>query len=217
LITPPSILVCFAVPQEAQFFRVNGEGSVATIITGMGKDNASIATRAQLVRRPATLVLTCGFAGGLDPDLPVGTVVFESDKEDALAFALANAGAQRGRFYSADRVAITREEKHALRVRTKADAVEMESGAIRDICKKAGIPSATIRVISDGAKEDLPLNFNAVLGPDHQISPGKLAWELIRRPGKIPALLALRKTTTTAARQLAAVLDAVLLGLLAGG
>jgi hypothetical protein len=82
----------------------------------------------------------------------------------------------------------------------------MESGAIQDACRAAHIPCATVRVISDQADEDLPLDFNALSKPDKNLDFGKLAWAIARSPGKIGGLLRLQKNTKFAARQLAGVL-----------
>ena len=60
-------LVCFAVKEEAPVFRkmAAGKPGLATLVTGMGRRNAETAVRCFLASRPAELVLTCGFAGGL--------------------------------------------------------------------------------------------------------------------------------------------------------
>jgi adenosylhomocysteine nucleosidase len=116
------------------------------------------------------------------------------------------AGACPVRFHCSTRVAITVEEKRALRQATGADAVEMESSIIRAICRAHGIPSATIRVISDAADEDLPLDFNALLTSEQELNYPKLVLTLLSSPSKIPALLRLQRQTQLAARRLAEVL-----------
>jgi len=89
--------------------------------------------------------------------------------------------------------------------------VEMESAAIEAVCAERGIPCATVRVISDTAKEDLPLDFNALSKPDQSLDFGKLFLTIVKSPGKIGALMALQKKTRFAAEQLAEVLRKVAL------
>ena len=87
--------------------------------------------------------------------------------------------------------------------------VEMESAAIHAVCRERGIPCATVRVISDMADEDLPLDFNTLAKPDKSLDFGKLFLAIAKSPGKIGALMQLQKKTSFAARQLAAVLAKV--------
>lgn len=204
------MLVCFAVKEEAAPFRRALPPNVTILITGMGAAAAERVATARLAEGDWSAVLTCGFAGGLNPVLPIGLVLADTDEDFPLRPALLAAGAQPGSFYCAEHVALTAFEKTMLRERTGADAVEMESGVIRQLCRARGIPSATVRVISDTASEDLPLDFNALVNADGKLSLGKLARSVLRRPRKIPALIALGRHSKLAARRLAAVLRAVL-------
>ncbi|PAW78460.1 MAG: hypothetical protein B9S33_19690 [Pedosphaera sp. Tous-C6FEB] len=208
--TDASILVCFAVKEEAAPFRRSLPAEVETVVTGMGKLAAERAVTSVLGQRKWNLVLTCGFAGGLNPALRPETVVFEADASFPLRQALLDSGAVAASFHCAERVAVTAGEKAALRERTGADAVEMESGVIRRLCHERGLLSATVRVISDAAHEDMPLDFNTLVRPDGLIHTGKLARTVLRRPHKIPALIALGTRTKSAAARLAAILRAVL-------
>jgi len=85
----------------------------------------------------------------------------------------------------------------------------MESAAIHAVCRERGIPCATVRVISDTANEDLPLDFNALSKPDKNLNFGKLFFAIAKSPGKIPALMQLQKKTKFAAEKLAEVLAKV--------
>lgn len=155
------------------------------------------------------IVFTCGFAGGLDPALAIGDVVFETSDED-LRNKLTGADAKPASFVCASSIATTVAEKEKLRRTTGAGAVEMESEIIQVICRDRGIRCATVRVISDTAREDLPLNFNKLSKPDQSLDFGKLAWAIAKSPGKIPALLRLQRNTKFAVQRLALVLSKVI-------
>ena len=201
------ILVCFALKEEAAPFRkiAAHNPAIEILLVGIGRQNAARSIQAALAQSAPVLVLTCGFAGGLNPELTLGTVVFET-KVERLYARFISTGAKPVVFFCADRVATTVAEKKQLRAQTGADAVEMESAAIHTACRSANIPCATVRVISDTAGEDLPLDFNALAKPDKNLDFGKLAWAIAKSPGKISGLLRLQKSTQFAAHQLAAVL-----------
>ena len=208
----PDTLLTFAVKAEAGPFQKLARPLQRSqiLVTGIGARNAGESIRRVLSQEPPKLVLTCGFAGGLNPELATGTVIFSADEDFALSPALLAAGARRARFHCAERVVATAEEKRALRQGTGADAVEMESGVIRAICREHNVPGATVRVISDAADEDLPLDFNRLMDADQNLAYGRLAAALLKSPGKIGALLRLQKQTQAAAEKLAEVLVKVI-------
>jgi nucleoside phosphorylase len=211
-----STVVCFALKEEAAPFHkiAARHPGVSTLIVGIGRTNAEKAVRNFLAGGasvPPSLVLTCGFAGGLNPDLKAGEVVFEfGHRQLEIENRLLAAGARPAKFFCADRIATTAMEKWKLHVDTGADAVEMESAAIHAICAEKNIPCVTIRVISDTAHEDLPLDFNALAKPDKNLNFSKLAWAIAKSPGKIPKLMELGRKTNFAARQLAGVLEKII-------
>ena len=206
------ILVCFALPEEAKPLRklCRDLPDVRVLVTGMGRMNTERAVAAALREEKPALVLTCGFAGGLDPALKLNTVLFETT-DAALAARLRDAGLRPAKFHCATRMAVTAAEKAALRRETGADAVEMESEVIHTLCRARGIPCATVRVISDAASEDLPLDFNQLSKPDLSLDYGKLLWAIAKSPGKIPALLRLQKNSSRAAQRLAEVLATMIM------
>jgi adenosylhomocysteine nucleosidase len=213
--TTDCVLVCFALKEEAAPFHkvAAGKPGVFTLIVGIGRQNAEDSVRSFLNSCSPKLVLTCGFAGGLNLDLKLGEVVFElagtAANNQKLADGLTAAGAKPIKFFCADRIATTVAEKQKLRDETGADAVEMESAAIHAVCRERGIPCATVRVISDPADEDLPLDFNALTKPDKSLDFSKLARAIAKSPWKIGALMKLQKKTSFAARQLADVLEKI--------
>ena len=230
-----SRLVCFALKEEAAPFRKIAAGGlrdshpVSILLTGIGRQNAEKSIREFLVSNSPELVLTCGFAGGLNPDLKIGDVVFEIpsriSRGNEAQTEIGNkmepphvgcydkliaAGAKPAKFFCADRIATTIAEKKALREQTGADAVEMESAAIHAVCAERGIPCATVRVISDTANEDLPLDFNRLSKPDKSLDFGKLFLAISKSTGKIGPLMELRRKTKFAAERLAEVLNEII-------
>jgi nucleoside phosphorylase len=204
-------LVCFALKEEAAPFRklCAGRTEVVIVLTGVGRDNTERSMRKCLAQYSPAGVLTCGFAGGLDPALKVGDVVFFT-QDRVLRDELMNAGARPAKFFCAATIAATAADKEQLRRTTGADAVEMESELIQEICRQTGIPCATVRVISDAADEDLPLDFNRLHKPDWSLDYGRLIGALARSPGKIGALLRFRKRISSAAGRLADTLAKVI-------
>jgi len=204
-------LVCFALKEEAGAFRRRtvGREDVAILVTGIGRRNSGRTLVERLSQITPRLVLTCGFAGGLDPALAAGDVLCSTDDE-GLRGKLTVAGARPVKFYCATRIATTRQEKQELRRTTGADAVEMESAAIHTICRERGIRCATVRAVSDTASEDLPLDFNLVSKSDLSLDYGKLLLAIAKSPGKIPALLRLQRNCRFAAGQLAETLAKVI-------
>jgi adenosylhomocysteine nucleosidase len=217
--TPPvGLLVCFAVEEEMKFFaphRSGGKGfQLATTfqvwMTGIGRKNAAENVRKAIARMRPERVITAGFAGGLNPKLKCGTVVYEQDFDAGFGLDLEDLGAVPAKFHCHRRVALTAEEKAALWRQTGADAVEMESSVIRTICREFRIPSATIRVISDDASQDLPLDFNALMTSEARINYLKLFGAVLSRPSRIPKLIEFQQQTVGAARKLGAVLEELL-------
>lgn len=196
-------LFCFAVEEEARSFRPKTKSPI--LVTGIGRANALRSLVNTLDNTTPSVVFTCGFAGGLNPKLPTGTVLHSSSVE----FGLTEAGSREGVFYCGDRVLVTPAEKNRCHDQTGADAVEMESGAIHEFCEKSGIPCATVRVISDAANEALPLDFNNLMNENMTLRNSTLAVAILRRPWRIPALIRFSRQVKSAADNLTSVLTRV--------
>ncbi|HEU5396070.1 MAG TPA: hypothetical protein VFV81_02815 [Verrucomicrobiae bacterium] len=207
------ILVTFALKEEAGPFQKIAAGrpgdNVSILLTGIGKRNADKSLRGYLDQNAPDAVLTCGFAGGLAPELKIGDVVFETT-DPGLADKISAAGGKRMKFFCADRIATTAAEKEKLRTETGAEVVEMESSVIHAICREREIPCATVRCISDTANEDLPIDFNQYSRPDKSLDMPKLLFAVATSPGKIGALMELQKKAKFASEQLAQVLEKIL-------
>lgn len=123
-----------------------------------------------LVKGGAEFVLSCGFAGGLNPELQTGCVLYWSDHA-RLRVALARAGARMGEFVTVDRVVNTPADKALLRSHTGADAVDMESLAIGMVCHARQVPFGILRVVFDPARSELPEALAGFVAGSGRIRP----------------------------------------------
>jgi len=202
------LLVCFAIKEEKKYFKA--PPGVRTLVTGMGRRNTYAALEQYFAGETPSGILTCGFAGGLNPSLELGSIVFDVDEGAPWEKALLASDAKLAKFHCAARVAITANEKYKLWQTTGYDAVEMESDTIREMARRKNIPSATIRSISDTAHQNLPLDFNRIMTPDHRIDFAKLTARLLLSPRKIAELLRFQGQTQIAAEKLAVFLHQIL-------
>ena len=136
-------------------------GRVAWCVAGVGGDAAARATRLLIDgHRPAALV-SAGFAGGLDPALPRGVVVWPAAVTREAAgtrIGLATAGREAAGplLVSVDAPAATPDRKRELAARTAAAVVDMETHAVATVAAAAAVPCFCVRVVSDDAAQPLP-------------------------------------------------------------
>ena len=129
-------------------------------------------------------IVSTGFCGALDSALRVGDIV-------------------RDPLVSVDRVAVTAAEKRALREKTGAAAVDMESGAIAEKAREWDVPFYSVRAVSDLADEDMPLDFNLYRDARGRFSRARIALAALSKPfAAIPGLLRLERNCRIAAEAL---------------
>ncbi|MCX6625994.1 MAG: hypothetical protein NTY38_34005 [Acidobacteria bacterium] len=156
--------------------------------------------------RPRAVVST-GFCGALDPELPLygiisATAVQDGDRSWACVQPLTRQPFVFGTIVSLDRVAGTPEEKVCLRTAGQA-AVEMEAAAIGEWTAACGLPFSCVRVVTDGADEGFFLDFNRVRDADGRFSRTRILAKAARNPVKLlPELIRLDRRCRVAARLL---------------
>ena len=75
----------------------------------------------------------------------------------------------------------------------------------------------TMRVISDAADEDMPLDFNKIVDVGMNVRVHLIAWQVLTHFWKIPALIRFQGTVKRASQILAKSLKDVVEGLSDGG
>jgi nucleoside phosphorylase len=228
------ILVTFAVAQELapwralrQFRRQEllgvsvqaarvGDVEVHAIVTGMGGQHAARCARMAMANEYDACICA-GLAGGLKPVHPTGRVLVARTVRTGVGDEFLTTDGRLRRlaaicgarvvdaFYSAERILVTAREKAALAL--LADAVEMEGFAVLEEARKWNVPAVAIRVISDDATQDLPLDFNRAMTRAGRVSLPRLLGQLARRPRATKDLIRLGKETRRVTAKLAAYLD----------
>ena len=117
-----------------------------------------------------------------------------------------------GRVVAVSRVLTQSEEKQNLAAVTGALAVDMESGSIGRAAQKLGVPFVIIRTISDGIREDLPMDFNLFQTP---LGCLRGLWQCLRSPKIWKGLFRLYRQSREAGSQLTAFFQLFFAGVLA--
>jgi adenosylhomocysteine nucleosidase len=94
-----------------------------------------------------------------------------------------------GALVGAEEVVLHQRDKAALRLRTGAVAVDMESHIAAGYAAAMGLPFAALRVISDPASRALPAIALNALKPNGDIDAWKVLRGIARKPSVIPDLM----------------------------
>jgi nucleoside phosphorylase len=185
-------------------------GSVEVVIVriGVGPVSARRVGEWALAHFDVDHVVVSGIAGGLAPDLTVGSVVVPEavlDVESGKRYASApmDGVARRGLVATADHLILDEGrlgELEALGV----VALEMESSGVAAACDAAGLPWTTFRVISDRPDEHLlDAAMMSLLRPDGSADVGAALRLMVTQPKRIPAMVRLGRDSSRAAAKAA--------------
>jgi adenosylhomocysteine nucleosidase len=194
---------------------------VALIVAGPGRRAARRGAELLLAGHRPSWVVSAGFGGALDPTLVRNDVVFATEVVDPeghrLAIDLApprddtpGRRLRAGRVATVDAIVRTAAEKAALRERTGADVVDMETSAVAALCGERAVRFLAIRVVSDEARIDLPPEVLSILGRSGGYRLGAAVGAIVRRPSSLKDLWTLREHAHEAADRLAEVVPGVI-------
>lgn len=130
-------------------------------------------------------VVSTGYCGALDPAIAIAEIVTATEVHDgSLVFPAQSPThpSRRGGVAGADHVVASAAEKRELRAQTGAATVDMESHALARAAQLAGLPFYCIRAVTDIAREDMHLDFNAARDVSGRIRAGRLLRNSLRRP-----------------------------------
>ncbi len=181
-----------------------GDWSVVSLVTGMGPALAREATRRTLATGSFDHVMVVGIAGGLDPDLPVGSLFVPSriqlypDGPEYTTRPLPSRQASGGLMTTDglfDDDSIWRPI-----LERGFGAVDMEAAGVGEVCEEAGVPWSVYRGISDRPDEHIVDQAVFSLSkPDGSADAVALAKYLARDPRRAKALAHLNRCMQLAA------------------
>lgn len=184
---------------------------VAWCVSGVGRAAATRAAERLLAGHRPRLLVSAGFAGGLEAGLARGDVVrpnrvVTGTGGNPLPLQPGDAAGQLT-IVTVDEIQATVEAKRTLAARSGGQLVDMETHALAGVAAAAGLPCAAVRVISDDATQDLPAEIARLTRPQPALRRLGAALAAIgRRPGTAADLWRLYEHAVIDARTLAAAL-----------
>ncbi|MEH3119876.1 MAG: phosphorylase [Methylorubrum populi] len=210
---------------KASVLAVAGLAREARIATGPGVETIQAGGSparlwAALDGRPSVglrAVVSFGIAGGLDPALRPGDVVVcthldadarlpaDPDLARRLSEALGGSAERvaAGGLAGSDVAVMTVADKAALRARTGALAVDMESHVAAAYAARHALPFAALRVVCDPAERALPAFAAAALTPEGEPDIRAVLGALLRGRARIGDLIRLGRDSSAAFAALA--------------
>jgi len=182
---------------------------IAVIYSGVGRPAARTATEILISGHRPSLIVSAGFAGGLDPALPRGLVVTPGQIVDleGKQFKVEPLDHQpepkEKRLVTVDSIARTSDEKATLRTSFQADLVDMETSAVAEVCRDRGRRFFSVRVISDDAAKELPLEIATMLNRPTSYQVGAAFRAIWKRPAAVKDFWSLHSNAIEVADQLA--------------
>lgn len=168
-------------------WRGRGEaGAIVLAAVGIGRRRAGEVAAELIDHLEPGEVMVLGFAGACDPALRVGDLVrpaeVTAEATGAVHRPTVGEGLE-GRLLTVDRIVGGAAEKGRLRREWGADAVDMETAAVAEVCGQRGVGWGCVRAISDGAGTALPERAVRWTRGDGGVDVAAVVGEVVRRPG----------------------------------
>jgi adenosylhomocysteine nucleosidase len=174
-----------------------GDKSVSVVVSGVGGRAAADAAGALIGGNSLDLIVSIGFAGGLVPDFPQGTIVVShevaGEAGDRAAFPTLDGfvvppPGKGGVVVTSSRFVYATKHKRDLAERLGAVAVDMESLYVGRVAQEAGVPFLVVRVISDDLSHELPV-FGSFFTKEGRLDLTRAIPYFLRHPGTLIPLV----------------------------
>lgn len=197
--------------------------SVAVIRSGVGRENAAAAAEALILGHKPRWIVSAGLAGGLHPDVKRNDIVMpdyilgENGQRLAIDFQMSSEqrsavpGLHVGPLVTINRVAFRSDQKRQLAQQHGAIAVDMETLAVAEACRREKQRFLAVRAISDGVDDELPADVERLVRKKTWVRRiSAAAGTMVRRPSTIKDLWRLRENTIICSQRLAKFLEGVI-------
>jgi adenosylhomocysteine nucleosidase len=145
-----------------------------------------------------------GVRAGLEKAVPTSPHIPDVNSPHPNPLPKGEGTAITGKLLTADRVIRTAEEKKSLCGKTGAVAVDMETFAVAEVCRRRMVPFLAVRIIHDPAGETLPPDIEKLLNQKTETARlGAAIGALWKRPSSIKDMWALKENSLVAAKKLA--------------
>ena len=209
------IAIAFALEYESACFRARHDARLRVGVWLLGAMGAGAATslKKKLDANKPSLLVSAGFAGGLQSHLTVGDLVLgenHSDRELLGKLALGKRW-HVGCVSTAEAIIERAEEKARLGKATGCLAGDLETAQLAKVCAEQALPMLSVRCISDPMEDDLPVPADVLLDPrTGRPDPFKLFRYMMRYPSRINGFNKLLKNSRVAQVELAQGLEELL-------
>ena len=171
-----------------------GSRDVTILHTGVGARDCNERLEILLHKTRPSLVISSGFAGAVAEQLRAGDLILAQNFSDSGLLANADRilGDRRPRvvkLFTSTSIIDSIDERNEIARVAGAEAVDMETGAIADVCKVHGVPLLSLRVISDTLSRPFPAPPSVLFDLERQQTNfGRLLVYLLRDPGSVSRL-----------------------------
>ena len=191
---------------------------ILLVRSGMGMVRAEKSLKAVTQQFSAKLIISMGYAGGLDPKLKSGDLLI-AEKSLGMAngdlFAMDGDGqmtqellanefvdkailvsetmdikSHRGTLLTVDKPVLKPEQKSLLGKKYSVQAVDMETLALAQFARVSGVPFLSVRAISDTVDQEL-MDLSGLVDDSGEVSKLKAGWYVVTHPGSMKGMLAL--------------------------
>ena len=185
--------------------RAFTRGSIAVVYAGMGPARVSLAVDAAMRTYDVASLTSAGLAGGCDPSMRVGEILWPAEIIDSRTGERFRTGAAGGSLVTSIDIAGVA-EKRRLFDSYGAKAVDMEAATVGRMARGHGVPFRAVKAISDDASFEMK-ELARFATKDGQFREAAFAMHAALRPAMWPRMWQLAANSRVALRALHAELQ----------